>query len=91
MKNVAIAATPSRDNHDVRHCENARHARSGLPRCNSELSKPIVESTTASAMDTSNVRAALCPVSACQPAQNNKPYPAPDSVVKKMTESAGCI
>ena len=29
---VATAATPSRDSHDERHCENARHARSGRPR-----------------------------------------------------------
>src|SRR6478672_4923847 len=88
---VAIAATPSRDSHDVRHCENARHARAGLPRCSIELNRPIVEATRATAMHTSSVRAALAPVSACHAAQNNSPYPAPESVVKKMTDSAGCM
>ena len=29
---MATAATPSRESHDVRHCENARHARSGRPK-----------------------------------------------------------
>ena len=46
MKNVAIAATPSRDSHDVRHCENARHARAGLPRWNIELTSPTVVSSS---------------------------------------------
>src|SRR3546814_5363361 len=36
---VAIDITPSRDSHEVRHCENARHARSGLPRWPSETSR----------------------------------------------------
>src|SRR3546814_6643350 len=40
--------TPSRDSHEVRHCENARHARSGLPRWPSEISRPIVDSTSPS-------------------------------------------
>ena len=35
-------ATPSRDSHELRHCEKARHARSGRPRCaaRSERSGP---------------------------------------------------
>ena len=39
--------TPSRDSHDVRHCENARHARSGLPRCQNEASRPTATATPA--------------------------------------------
>ena len=30
---MATAITPSRDSQEVRHCENARQARSGRPRC----------------------------------------------------------
>ena len=46
--NVATAVTPSRDIHDVRHCENARHTRIGLPRCQSEATMPMVVSTAPS-------------------------------------------
>ena len=40
--NVMIANTPSRDNHEERHCDKARHARSGCPKCAVEDKSPAV-------------------------------------------------
>src|SRR6266851_5726849 len=37
---VATAITPSRDSHDERHCEKARHARSGRPRWKTDETSP---------------------------------------------------
>src|SRR5688500_1383709 len=45
--NVAIAATPSRDSHELRHWDNARHARRGWPRWPSEHSRPAATNTNA--------------------------------------------
>src|SRR4029079_8408451 len=88
---VTMALTPSRESHEVRHCENARQARAGLPRCSIELSRPMVDSTMASAIDHSSGRGDTSTNSDANAAQNSRPYPAPESVVKKMTESAGCM
>ena len=44
---VAMAAIPSRDSQLLRHCDRARHARSGLPRCAVDESKPAVIRTSA--------------------------------------------
>ena len=43
-----MASTPSRESHDVRHCENARQARSGRPRCAVDDKSPAVISSSAS-------------------------------------------
>ena len=40
----------SRDSQDDRHCENARHARSGRPRCKAEEARPPAASSTAIAI-----------------------------------------
>ena len=42
-----MAATPSRDSHEVRTCDSARHARPGRPRWNVEVRSPMVISATA--------------------------------------------
>jgi hypothetical protein len=39
---VATASTPSRDSHEVRHCEKARQARSGRPRCSTDDPSPVL-------------------------------------------------
>src|SRR6202035_4199247 len=44
---VITDMTPSRDSHDERHCEKARHARSGWPRWNAEEARPGGVSTNA--------------------------------------------
>ena len=46
---VATAAIPSRDSQLVRHCENARHARSGWPRWTADDTSPALTSVRASA------------------------------------------
>src|SRR5216683_7550754 len=42
---VATAVTPSRDSQDERHCEKARHARSGRPRWKTDETSPPAAST----------------------------------------------
>src|SRR5690606_31152653 len=66
-------------------------ARIGLPRWRNELARPAVTSTRASAMATSSDRAGNPPVNAESTTHTSTPYPAPDAVVKKMTDSAGCM
>src|SRR6185437_443209 len=39
---VAREASPSRDSHEESHCENARQARVGLPRCSVDESSPTL-------------------------------------------------
>ena len=56
---LASASTPSRDSHDVRHIENARHAFLGFARCSVEDSSPAAHSTSA-APSTSD-RCTPCP------------------------------
>src|SRR6202011_8573 len=46
-KKVRAENTPSRDSQDDRHCENARHARSGRPRWNTDETSPPAASTKA--------------------------------------------
>src|SRR5438067_13059917 len=40
---VTTDMTPSRDSQEERHCEKARHARSGRPRWNAEETRPAVD------------------------------------------------
>ena len=42
---VSTDATPSRESHELRHCENARQARSGLPRWPTDDSNPAIAPT----------------------------------------------
>ena len=87
-RTVATAITPSRDSQEVRHCENARHARSGRPRCAVEATSPPVTRTNA---HTNPARpsqrwagtASSRPSSA---SQARSPRPAPEAVVNRMTE-----
>src|SRR6202030_1634185 len=44
---VITDMTPSRDSHDERHCEKARHARSGRPRWKTDETSPPAVSTNA--------------------------------------------
>src|SRR6266700_956683 len=48
---VATDATPSRESHELRHCEKARQARSGWPRWKVEDSSPTVTLMRARASD----------------------------------------
>ena len=45
---LAIAATPSRESHELRHCDSARQARCGCPRWSTEDSRPTSTSSVAS-------------------------------------------
>src|SRR5260370_25836288 len=46
---VATDITPSRDSQDERHCEKARHARSGRPRWKTDETSPPAASAKAAA------------------------------------------
>src|SRR3954468_5911672 len=90
---LATAATPSRDNQELRHWLKARHARSGLPRCSiDEVSPaaanatPVMRTRTAAAGG--NKRGST---PSATPSRNRRPYPQPETLVKKMTEMAGCM
>src|SRR5713226_6136734 len=90
---VATAMTPSRDSQDERHCEKARHARSGRPRWKIDETSPPAASTKAIAK-VARPNPALAGSSASgtpRPISSNSANPAPDAVVKKMIESAGCM
>ena len=86
---AAGAAIPSRESHEERHCERARHARLGRLRWNTELVKPIAVSNMAES--TATAIASAVPDSAKTPTQKPTPKPAPESVVKTIMENAGCI
>src|SRR5438270_6509906 len=91
--NVASDMTPSRDSQDERHCEKARHARSGRPRWNTDETRPAVASTkaVASATKPKPLLSGNSPIGAARPSRNNRANPAPDAVVKKTIEKVGCI
>src|SRR6185437_3235686 len=55
---VTTDATPSRDSHDESHCENARHARAGRPRCNVDESNPALANTKPSTSGSDTARRA---------------------------------
>src|SRR5215472_13958702 len=90
---VSTENTPSRDSHELRHCEKARHARSGRPRCQVDDSSPATARASATASETkakpgfrgTNPNGAAIPVS------SRSPNPAPDAVLKKTIEKAGFI
>src|SRR5229473_3458339 len=90
---LATAITPSRDSQDERHCEKARHARSGRPRWKIDETSPPVASTKAIAKAV-RPNPALAGSSASgtpRPISSNRANPAPDAVVKKTMERAGCM
>jgi hypothetical protein len=72
---VTTLAIPSRDSHDERHCENARQARSGRPRCSVDDRSPAVISASANPKLTMrNVRSAgRCPTVANVPSITSSP------------------
>src|ERR1700688_721881 len=90
---VRTAITPSRDSQDERHCEKARQARSGRPRWKTDETSPPAASAKAVAKTVkpnpafSGSNASGTPI----PIKSNSANPAPDAVVKKMIESAGCM
>src|ERR1051326_6777415 len=90
---VATAITPSRDSQDERHCEKARHARSGRPRWKTEETSPPAAKTKALAKAINPKPASLGSNSSGTPSptSSNKANPAPDAVVKKTIERAGCM
>src|SRR5436190_23991152 len=90
---VATAITPSRDSHDERHCEKARHARSGRPRWKTDETSPPAANTKAiaNAVKPNPVLAGNNASGTPRPTSSNSANPAPDAVVKKMIERVGCI
>src|SRR5438270_9601824 len=90
---VMTDMTPSRDSQDERHCEKARQARSGRPRCNTDEASPAVASTkaVASATKPNPLLSGSSPSGTASPSKSSSANPAPDAVVKKTIERAGCI
>src|SRR5260370_26971438 len=88
---VAPAITPSRDSQDERHCEKARHARSGRPRWKTEDTSPPAASTKAVA-NAAKPNPGLAGSNASgtpRPISSNSATPAPHAVVRKMIQRAG--
>src|SRR6266404_2782785 len=90
---VATAITPSRDSQDERHCEKARQARSGRPRWKTDdISPPAASAKDAAKPAKPNpALAGSNPSGTPRPISSTSANPAPDAVVKKMIERAGCI
>src|SRR5690606_21187980 len=90
---VSTEATPSRESHEVRHCEKARHARSGWPRWKvEEISPPTARpKDTANATTPNQELEGSRPRGPRIPSRNSSPNPAPEAEVKKITENAGFI
>src|SRR6267142_1288170 len=90
---VMTDMTPSRDSHDERHCEKARHARSGRPRWNTDETRPAAASTKAVAKATNPkpASAGSRPSGTASPISSSSAKPAPEAVVKNTIERAGCI
>src|SRR5436190_2314908 len=90
---VMTDMTPSRDSQDERHCEKARHARSGRPRWNAEETGPAAASTNAvaSATKPNPLLSGNSPSGTARPSNSSSANPAPDAVVKKTIDRAGCI
>jgi len=74
-RKVSTAATPSRDSQEDRHCDSARQARSGRPRCSSEEQSPAAISASAmmAAVAPKSVFAGKRPSGLSTPSQNSKP------------------
>src|SRR5947199_615158 len=81
---VATDMTPSRDSHDERHCEKARHARSGRPRWKTDETRPPAASTkaVAKAANPKPPLAGSSPSGTASPINSSSAKPAPDAVVK---------
>src|SRR5437016_12646624 len=82
--------TPSRDSQEERHCEKARHARSGRPRWKTDETSPAAASTKAVA-STANPKPPLAgssPNGTASPISSSSAKPAPAAVVKNPIESA---
>src|SRR5262249_21165546 len=65
---------------------------SGRPRCSVDDSRPLTANTTATASET-NAKPGFCgtsPNGAAMPTSSSSPNPAPDAVLKKMIDKAGC-
>src|SRR5215510_8539149 len=92
-RNVKTENTPSRESHDDRHCEKARQARSGRPRWNTEEASPPAASNSAiaSAVKPKSPFAGNRPSGAPRPSSASSAKPAPEAVVKKTIDRAGCI
>src|SRR6516164_9490221 len=90
---VSSARMPSRDNQDDRHWEKARHARSGRPRWKTDDTSPPAANNAAmaSAIPPKLWVRGNKPSGAPSPSKANSANPAPDEVVKKTIESAGCM
>src|SRR5438105_6868511 len=90
---VRTDMTAPRDNQEERHGEKARQARSGRPRWNTEETSPAAARRNAVASAT-KPNQPLCgnrPIGAARPSRNSSANPAPEAVVKKTIDSAGCI
>ena len=85
---LASASTPSRDSQDVRHCDRARQARSGRPRCQVDTASPPVTSASATPKPVMpRVRSiGTAPNSPSSASQASSPKPAPEATVKTMIE-----
>src|SRR3569832_1840308 len=88
------ANTPSRDSHEVRKRLNARQAFFGLARWKVDDSRPNTIRLIATRPPMTSCAGVNPPPSLNVSAMNsseNRPKPAPDATVKKMTENAGCM
>src|SRR3569833_1809610 len=86
------ANTPSRDSHEVRKRLNARQAFFGLARWKVDDSRPNTIRLIATRPPMTSCAGVNPPPSLNVSAMNsseNRPKPAPDATVKKMTEKAG--
>src|SRR6202790_4367865 len=90
---VATDMTPSRDSQDERHCEKARHARSGRPRWKTDETSPPAASTAAVAnpIKPNHGSAVSRPSGTPSPISPSSAHPAPEAVVKKTIERGGGI
>src|SRR5436309_481447 len=86
----------SRDSQDVRHIAAARHARSGRPRWKNDATRPALASATtrtlAPAKKLVSGGSGMAPLRAATSAAytaRNRPWAAPASVVKRITDHAG--
>src|ERR1700676_4301583 len=90
---VMTDMTPSRDSQDERHCEKARHARSGRPRWKTDETSPPAASTAAVAnpIKPNHGSAVSRPSGTPSPISPSSAHPAPEAVVKKTIERGGGI
>src|SRR5215212_2911840 len=82
VNKVATERTPSRDSQDERHCENARHARSGRPRWNTDERRPPAANAKAlaNAATPNQGLTGSRPSGTPRPSSSSSPNPAPEAV-----------